>query len=52
MAKPKLKTITQEEYNMLRANYVLLTAVLANRPHLVEELRAEYPNEFKKADIE
>jgi hypothetical protein len=25
MGKPKLKTITQEEYNMLRANQVLLT---------------------------
>jgi hypothetical protein len=48
MAKPKVK----KEYDMLRASYVLLTAVLESRPHLVEELRAEYPKEFEKAHIE
>jgi len=42
MAGAKPKTSTQEEYEMLRANYMLLTAVLANRPYLVE-LRAECP---------
>ena len=47
-----MKTIPLKQYNMLWANFGLLSHVLADNPSLIEWLREEYPNEFRKADIE
>ncbi|HYB76837.1 MAG TPA: hypothetical protein VEE85_01435 [Candidatus Bathyarchaeia archaeon] len=51
MKKPKMKTITQQEYDMLRANYELLTEFFGERPRLLEELKEAYPKLCKKADV-
>lgn len=47
-----MKTIPLKQYNMLYANYGLLTHVLEDRPHLREWLKENYPREYGKADIE
>jgi hypothetical protein len=51
MAKRKLKTITQGEYDMLRANFQLLTEFFSERPWLLEELKEAHPKRCKKAEV-
>ena len=48
MKKPKMKTITQEEYDMLRANFQLLPEFFSERPRLLEELKEAYPSRARK----
>jgi hypothetical protein len=50
MKKPKMKTITQEEYDMLRANFQLLTKFFSERARLLEELKEAYLKLCKKAE--
>jgi hypothetical protein len=45
-----MKTITQEECDMLRANFQLLTEFFIEPPRLLEELKEAYPNLCKEAE--
>jgi hypothetical protein len=47
-----MKTIPLKRYNMLMANFELLTYVLENGSELMGWLKARYPNEYRKAEIE
>ena len=51
MKKPKMKTIAQQEYDMLRANFQLLTEFFSERPRLLEELQEAYPKLCKEAVV-
>lgn len=52
MKKQKIKTITQEKYDMLRANFHLLTEVLSADNHrLLNEVTARWPKLCKKAEV-
>jgi hypothetical protein len=52
LKKQKMKTITQEEYDMLRANFQLLTEVLrADNHRLLNEVTARWSKLCKKAEV-